>query len=203
MPFDHVVVAGLDLDGYRLGLGHSVDTDLPPMFLDAYYGEELYLVDPFLTASLKATGVTIEADVYRETPPPPRLRYITEQFEVFNRTLFPLFRDERPFGAVALSRATRFDAEELAFLSDIAPTMHEVVTRPITARFSAQALKLTAGEVACLKWASHGKTSDGVAAETGYAAETVNSYIKSACRKLGAENRVHAIAEALRRKLIR
>jgi len=45
-------------------------------------------------------------------------------------------------------------------------------------------------------------TSDGIAKATGYQVDTVNSYVKSAVKKLGASNRTQAIAEAIRRRLI-
>jgi len=41
-----------------------------------------------------------------------------------------------------------------------------------------------------------------VAEAVGYQVDTVNSYIKSAIKKLGASNRAEAIAEAIRRRLI-
>ncbi|TCL87259.1 DNA-binding CsgD family transcriptional regulator [Rhizobium sp. PP-WC-2G-219] len=81
--------------------------------------------------------------------------------------------------------------------------MHRVLTRPIMDKFSAQTLKLIEGELACLRFASFGKTTDEIAKATGYTPDTVNSYIKTAIRKLEADNRVHAIAEAIRRGLIR
>jgi len=77
-----------------------------------------------------------------------------------------------------------------------------VITRPIMERFSAQTLKLIDGEIICLRYASLGKTTDDIAKASGYTPDTVNSYIKTAIRKLGADNRVHAIAEAIRRGLI-
>jgi LuxR family transcriptional regulator len=42
-----------------------------------------------------------------------------------------------------------------------------------------------------------------IAVASDYALETINSYLKSAVRKLGASNRVEAVAEALgKRQLI-
>jgi LuxR family transcriptional regulator len=63
-------------------------------------------------------------------------------------------------------------------------------------------MKLSKGELACLVQASLGLTSENIAKATGYQAETVNSYIKSATKKLGAANRTQAIAQAIRRRLI-
>jgi DNA-binding CsgD family transcriptional regulator len=69
-------------------------------------------------------------------------------------------------------------------------------------RFAAGQLGLTKGELACLAAASRGLTSEAIAAKTGYRNDTVNSYIKSSIKKLGAANRTQAIVEAMRRRLI-
>jgi DNA-binding CsgD family transcriptional regulator len=45
-------------------------------------------------------------------------------------------------------------------------------------------------------------TSEEIAAATGYKTETVNSYLKSATRKLGTANRLEAVADAIRRGII-
>ncbi|SES46982.1 LuxR C-terminal-related transcriptional regulator [Rhizobium sp. NFR03] len=200
--FDFYAVSGLDLDGYHFGSGQSIDTDIPPAFLDAYYGDNLLDIDPFVQASKSASGVVIEKNVYAQTPPPRRLQYLTETFGVLNRTLFPVRRGDNVFGAVAFARKTAFADHELDFLVDVADVMHRVITRPIMDKFSAPTLRLIDGEIACLRSASFGKTTDEIAEVTGYTADTVNSYIKTAIRKLNASNRVHAIAEAIRRGLI-
>lgn len=202
VPFDFFAVSGLDLDGYHFGTGYSIDTDVPPAFLDAYYGDNLLQSDPFVKASKMASDFLSEEMVYRETPPPQRLEYLARTFGVLNRTLFPIRRGDFVYGAVTFSRATPFTSEEIDFLRDIADVTHRVITRPIMEKFSVQALNLTEGEMACLKFASLGMTTDKVATESGYTPDTVNSYMKTAIRKLNANNRVHAIAEAIRRGLI-
>lgn len=202
VPFDFFAVSGLDLDGYRFGSGHSIDTDVPPAFLDAYYGDDLLKSDPFVMASMSAAKVIVEEEVYAETPPPQRLQYLARTFGVLNRTLFPIRRGDVVFGAVTFSRATPFSREEIEFLGEVAETTHRVLTRQIMDKFSAQTLKLIEGEITCLKLASLGKTTDEIAGASGYTPDTVNSYMKTAIRKLNAENRVHAIAEAIRRGLI-
>lgn len=57
-------------------------------------------------------------------------------------------------------------------------------------------------EIECLKWASSGKTSWETAEILGISITTVDSYLNGAMKKLGATNRVQAVAEALRLKLI-
>lgn len=202
VPFDFFAVSGLDFDGYRFGSGHSIDTDVPPAYLDAYYGDGLLGVDPFVKASMNAVDIVIEERVYEEEPPPERILYLARTFGVLNRTLFPVRRGDIVFGAVTFSRSMPFTECELTFLSEVAEVTHKVLTRPIMDKFSAQTLKLSGGELLCLTLASFGKTSEEIADASSYTPDTVNTYIKAATRKLGARNRAHAIAEALRRGLI-
>jgi LuxR family transcriptional regulator len=203
VPFDFFAVSGLDLDGYRFGNGHSIDTNVPPAFLDAYYSDGLIAIDPFVKASASASRVVVEEEIYAHDPPPQRLLYLTRTFGVLNRTLFPIRRGDKVYGAVTFSRATPFLEEEVKFLGEIAENLHGVMTRPIMEKFAAQVMNLTEGEIECLKCASLGMTSEEMSAVCGYTTDTVNSYVKAAIRKLSAKNRGHAIAEAIRRGLIR
>lgn len=202
VPFDHIAVTGLDFDNYRHGSGASIDTDLPPAFLDAYYGDGMLRLDPFVAASQLARGPLLEENVYRDKPMPERLRYLKESFGIHNRTLFPLLRGDVLYGAVTFARATPFTPEEIDFLKDVTTATYIAITRPILEKFQAQSLRLSDGEITCLRLSSHGRTSEAIAAESGYAVDTVNTYIKSAIKKLGAANRVHGVAEAIRRRII-
>jgi LuxR family transcriptional regulator len=84
----------------------------------------------------------------------------------------------------------------------MAEPLHAAVTKPIMDRFAASQLRLTKGELLCLKMASRGLTSEEIAVASDYALETINSYLKSAVRKLGTSNRVEAVAEAIGKRLI-
>lgn len=54
----------------------------------------------------------------------------------------------------------------------------------------------------CLRWVSEGKTTEEVATIVGVSANTVNSYVAVAVRKLSARNRAMAIATAIRSGVI-
>ncbi|MBZ5763447.1 LuxR family transcriptional regulator [Rhizobium sp. VS19-DR104.2] len=202
VSFDYIAVSGLDVDHYRFGEGFSIDSDLPPAFLEAYDADQLYRDDPFIQAAKSATSVIAENEVYREREPLQRLLYLQRTFGVFNRTILPILRDATVYGAVTFTRSTPFDDDELTFLALVAETIHTAVTKPLMEKFAAEHLRLSKGEMACLSNASLGLTSDGIAKATGYQVDTVNSYVKSAVKKLGAANRTQAIAEAIRRRLI-
>ena len=62
--------------------------------------------------------------------------------------------------------------------------------------------RLTPRELAVLRLASTGGQSRDIAEALGLGEETVRSHLKKAEAKLGVRNRTHAVAEALRQKLI-
>ena len=61
---------------------------------------------------------------------------------------------------------------------------------------------LTQRELSVLKIASEGRTTDEIARALGVGMETVRTHLKKARTKLGARNKVHAVAEAMRQLLI-
>ena len=61
---------------------------------------------------------------------------------------------------------------------------------------------LTQRELSVLKIASDGRTAEEIARALGVGMETVRSHFKRARAKLGARNRTHAVAEAMRQLLI-
>lgn len=202
VPFDFISVSGLDVDDFRFGEKVSSDTTFPPAFIEAYIVEGLGKRDPFVAAARRATKTVIEAEVYSKEEPARRLAYLARTFGIHNRTLFPIRRGDVTYGAITLTRSTPFERDEIVFVEVVAEAIHSAITQPLRERFVAEQMKLTPGELACLTQASFGLTSDDIAKATGYQTDTVNSYIKQAVKKLGVGNRTHAIAEAIRRKLI-
>ena len=61
---------------------------------------------------------------------------------------------------------------------------------------------LTARELSVLRLLSIGKRTAEIAAHLGLGEETVRSHMKKAQRKLGVTDRTHAVADALRQRLI-
>lgn len=63
-------------------------------------------------------------------------------------------------------------------------------------------VKLTKREKECLEWASQGKTSFEIGTILGLSENTINNYIASIVRKMGASNRLHMVGIALRENYI-
>jgi LuxR family quorum sensing-dependent transcriptional regulator len=62
--------------------------------------------------------------------------------------------------------------------------------------------RLTSREIEIMTWTARGKTQWEVAALLSISEETVKRHIRNARRKLGATNKTHAIALALRHGFI-
>jgi LuxR family quorum sensing-dependent transcriptional regulator len=61
---------------------------------------------------------------------------------------------------------------------------------------------ITPREAEVLKWAAAGKTASEIAAITGLSERTVNQHCENAQKRLGTNNRLHTVVEAIRHKLI-
>ena len=202
VEFDHVTVSGLDIDRFRFGSAQSIDTDCPPAFLESYYQDRFHKTDPFVRIAKLSEGVVVESDVLKGIVLNERLSYLLDAFNIRNRTLFPIRRGSEMYGSVIFTRTVPFDTDEIEFLGTVAQATHTAITGRLMERFGASALRLSSGEMLCLKLASQGHTSEQIARESGYQVDTVNTYIKNATRKMGTVNRTQAIAEAIRRRLI-
>jgi LuxR family quorum sensing-dependent transcriptional regulator len=67
---------------------------------------------------------------------------------------------------------------------------------------SGRPYSLTAREIEILTWAARGKSARDIGAILGITKRTVDAHANAAVRKLGAVNRTHAVAVALRDHLI-
>jgi LuxR family quorum sensing-dependent transcriptional regulator len=61
---------------------------------------------------------------------------------------------------------------------------------------------LTPREREVLRWVARGKSSSNIAELLGISSRTVNEHVTSSVRKLNANNRTHAVALALRERII-
>lgn len=76
-------------------------------------------------------------------------------------------------------------------------------TRQFSDQTGSQHNPLTPREREALTWAAHGKSAADTGTILGVTERTITAHIVSACRKLGASNKTHAVARAMRHRLIR
>lgn len=114
----------------------------------------------------------------------------------------PVREDERCNGWVSLA------ARQAAVTANALPDLQQFCTDVFfTARTLRQAAnrrttRLTEREKEVLMWCSIGRTSADIAKELGLAEATVVSHLQNAMVKLDANNRVQAVAEAIRLGII-
>lgn len=202
VSFRHVAICGLDFDGYRFGDRPSIDTDMPPAYVETYLDENWGNLDPLILLTQKLARPMSDVEAFEISPPPQRLLYLLRAYEVGSRFLVPVLRNRTVFGAVCFSGNRIFDEAERKLLAFLAEPLHREITQLLASRIAVDVLRLTERELTCLRLAGQGLTSEQIAAAIALQTETVNSQMKSATRKLGAQNRAHAIAEAIRRQII-
>jgi LuxR family quorum sensing-dependent transcriptional regulator len=76
------------------------------------------------------------------------------------------------------------------------------IVGPDLQRAARLARQPTPRELAVLRLMAAGKTIDEIAKSLGLGEETIRSHLKKAQAKLGAHDRPHAVAEAIRHRLI-
>jgi LuxR family transcriptional regulator len=93
--------------------------------------------------------------------------------------------------------------QHLAAISLIGHIFHGAVYPDFDPRIRAcQYVKLTAKEIECLRLTAQGLTAKQIAHRLGRAVGTVNLHLTLAIKKLGAKNRVQAIARAAHYRLL-
>lgn len=93
-------------------------------------------------------------------------------------------------------------AEETARLQLFAAQFHDAAVRLVLHHDRRAEAALTKREKEVLSWTADGFSSEAVAARMGLSASAVNYHITNACRKIGASNKVQAVALAIRRNLL-
>lgn len=203
VAFDYVSVAGMDIDGYRLGEHNfHIESDAPPALVELYVAERLYENDRLLRYVLETRCIASESIIYPEAERLDRLTTLANEFAARNRTVFPIVRGSVVVASVCFMRQDRFTDDELSFLKQVLRPIYQSVVGGVVQRFAAESIKLTEGELTCLRLAADGLTTSEIAENSRFQATTVDSYVKAATKKLGGRNRTHAIAEAIRRGMI-
>lgn len=202
--FEYIHIAGIDTGRRGVGTGSIIYTDWPEDFLADYIRDRLYLHDPVVVALLMKRSVVLPADAMAAAAGDPACDEVMKRKLAWNLPLpavIPVFHLQRMTGSVSFSRHKPFAPEEIHYLSIVAPELHRtfamderVVTGPEQ--------QLTEREIECLRHASTGMTSEEIAGVMPLAAATVTAHLRNAAGKLGAANRVQAIAEAIRRGII-
>ena len=206
--FESFCIAGIPEPGETLA-PYVMLSGWPTGWLDRYTQHDYIRVDPVI-AALKAGSMPFEwRDASYEKgrgSRPAAVMGEAQEFGLVEGVSVPIhsaggFRAAVSFGA----RRLRPTARQKMALHLVAIYAHEQL-REILGRNggvrTADVVPLSPREAECLRWAADGKTSWETSVILSLSESTVESYLRTATRKLGAANRTQAVARALRRGII-
>jgi DNA-binding NarL/FixJ family response regulator len=87
-------------------------------------------------------------------------------------------------------------------LQIFAAKFHEAAVRLESSRAPPPEIELTTREREVLTWTADGYSSEAVAARLGLSVSAINYHVTNCCRKLGASNKIQAVALAIRMNLL-
>ncbi len=101
-------------------------------------------------------------------------------------------QDAKDFSESIRHNKVRMDVVGIAAQSRLSDLLHKQVDIPV----------LSGRETECISWAANGKTNDEIGTILNLSSNTINSYIQSACSKLGVRTKIHAVVKAIQLKII-
>ncbi|ESQ91339.1 hypothetical protein ABAC460_07160 [Asticcacaulis sp. AC460] len=204
VPFRHISISGLNIEAMTVGTGTFLLNDFPPEYLAEYYAGDYADLDPLMTQFRQGQSVCRDSEAFATTEARRNGHEVLDLLRrhgIPERTAIVIYHNGKAIGSLCLITDKALSERQCNLLQLVAMTVHAAFARPALGSLN-HALKLTRGELYCLERAAGGLTSEDIAAEDVYSVDTVNTYLKTATRKLGAQNRVQAVAEAMRRGLI-
>ena len=205
VPFEQYLFGGVDIDGCQTGKGVVLATDMPLDLIKSYQAQNLHGADPLFAHISPDKPHASWFDLTLEAASAPQARPVAQLCDLYAlapRTLFSFWNDKDVrYGLAVFTRRTPFLPQEREVLQWASRKLHDDLSKPILRAFNAQ-VGLNASEQKCLELASRGLTSEEIGQEIGLTTDTVNTFIKIATRKLGANNRAQAVADAIRLGII-
>lgn len=204
VPFRFIAISGLDVDGHEAGTGAFLLSDFPADYLAEYYAGDYYDHDPLVDAFKAGFVVSRDCEAFSTVEARRRGHEVLDllrRHAIPERSILRVMHRGQVCGTISVISDRPLDDGHCTLLQMFAVSLHAEVSRPLLDKLNDD-LRLTRGELYCLQQAAKGSTSEDIAGKQTYTVETVNSYLKSATRKLGAQNRTQAVVEAIRRHLI-
>ena len=124
VPFDHILVSGLDLDGLRIGTGTILASSFPKDYIATYYDAGHIGHDPLVKLTLGFNRTVSDQEAWadsRRSGDNRKLLALMGRHGIRNRTVVPLSRSGRPYGSVVVTSArplTEGEQEYLQFVAD-------------------------------------------------------------------------------------
>lgn len=180
---------------------HTLLTNWPTELLSAY-DEQVQLPASPAFRKLRSTTRPFHLNIQSDKGIPADYARLLSRFGMNHCLWFPVHNAAGDMGAIAFSSEEPPAPGDLFELAILSVAVYDQLHR-IDRRDPAPREVLTERETACLTWTSAGKTSAEIAEILALSEHTINHYLNRATRKLDAVNRTQAVANALRRNIIK
>ncbi|MDR7317919.1 LuxR C-terminal-related transcriptional regulator [Brevibacillus nitrificans] len=158
--------------------------------------EDIRNMPPIYSAIREKRAVLLDSDLIRQIP----AKYVHGTTYAL---IVPIFHGSNVIGYAGISGHPDGCDGINRSLIDALSQYGEQVGKALATEFSlSKAIKLTKREVEVLQRMSWGESIKEMADHIGISEFTVQDYVKSALKKLGAQNRTQGVADALRRRII-
>jgi LuxR family quorum sensing-dependent transcriptional regulator len=202
--YESFCVAGIPEPGETLA-PYVMLSGWPGGWLERYTERDYIHVDPVITR-LKTSTLPFE---WRDAPydhgrgsRPAAVMNEAQDFGLVEGISVPIYSVSGFQAAVSFgARRLRPSEEEKGALHLVAIYAHNRLREILAGSGNVAARKataLSAREAECLRWSAEGKTMWEVATILSLSERTVEGYLRTAACKLGAANRTHAVAQAIR-----
>jgi LuxR family quorum sensing-dependent transcriptional regulator len=182
-------------------MAHRIPAELFKLYVDRRYAD----IDPCMQHLRRTTEPFRWLDVSHNSEREPKeaeLAALVADFGLSQGFFVPIPSPAGTFGNVWMAGSKpELRRETKAALHLIALYAFDQVHR-LVGSLPCQRPQLTSREREVLVWAAQGKSAWEIGEILGIAKRTVDAHTQSASRKLGAANRTHAVAIALRERMI-
>lgn len=158
--------------------------------------EDIRNMPPIYSAIREKRAVLLDSDLIRQIP----AKYVHGATYAL---IVPIFHGANVIGYAGISgHPDGRDGINSSLMHAISLYAEQVGKALATDSLLAKSVKLTKREVEVLQRMSWGESIKEMADHIGISEFTVQDYVKSAMKKLGAQNRTQGVADALRRRII-
>ncbi|MET1412198.1 LuxR family transcriptional regulator [Roseibium sp. HPY-6] len=185
---------------------HMIVSNWPPELIRAYDEMKLVVNSPIieqLRSSIDPLEWELEAVNKKRSPEETQSSVgLFKDFEMMGGVYFPTYDATGRRGAVSFTgNRQKLDPDELATLHLLSLFTYNQISE-VAERLTDSSDHLSPRERECVYWSAEGKTNNEIGVILSISENTVSSYMISAARKLGAVNRAHTIATAIRSGIV-
>ena len=205
--FNSFLIAGVPRPGERLD-GYQLASGMPEAWFERYLTNNYVLDDPVVKRLRATSRPFVWSDTLADSTTDDAGRLIMEEAKAFKLEDgfgVPVFGNDGFLAAVTMGGpALDLSDRDRGVLHLVAIYAHSQIRDLLQEEEDdvSRGIKLSPRELECLKWTSAGKTSWEISKILSISHHTVDWYLTSLGRKLGAANRTQAVAEAFRRGIL-